>query len=68
MTRDEILREMYLSMVIGAFISAVLCNVLPEIETGVSGLIMYLVFWMTSVMVVWGAIDIVDGIKERMGK
>lgn len=63
--REQNLREFLVSAVAGAFISAVLCAVLPEIERGLEMITFYLVFWVVGIMCVWTVIDLRDRYKDE---
>ena len=63
--REKNLREFLVSTVAGAFVAAVLCAVLPEIERGLEMITFYLVFWVVGIMCVWTVIDLRDRYKDE---
>ena len=63
--RERNLREFLVSTVAGAFVAAVLCAVLPEIERGLEMITFYLVFWVVGIMCVWTVIDLRDRYKDE---
>lgn len=63
--REKNLREFLISTVAGAFVAAVLCAVLPEIERGLEMITFYLVFWVVGIMCVWTVIDLRDRYKNE---
>lgn len=66
--REKNLREFLVSTVAGAFVAAVLCAVLPEIERGLEMITFYLVFWVVGIMCVWTVIDLRERFKnEHLG-
>ena len=65
MKREQCLKEFLVSTAAGAFISAVLCAVLPEIERGLEMITFYLVFWVVGIMCAWTVIDLRDRYKNE---
>lgn len=62
--REKNLREFLISTVAGAFVAAVLCAVLPEIERGLEMITFFLAFWFLGIYGTWTVIDIRDRAKQ----
>jgi len=56
---EQCMMEMLISVVVGAFVSMILCLVLPEIGRW-STVGYFLAFWIVSAIGVWTCLDILD--------